>query len=342
MRYFEAITADLVWQEAVSDLIGYPEHRSVGRNGMTYEALSCVLKIKDPRQRWILSRRPPYNPAFGLVDFVWMITGNNESRVLNYWNPALPHYAGSENVYHGAYGFRLRNEFGLDQIKRSYQILSNAPQTRQVILQIWKPEKDLPASDGQPVSMDIPCNVMSLLKLRDGRLHWSQIMRSNDIMRGLPYNIIQFTMLQEAMAGWLGAEPGDYIHLSDSLHVYEKDLSEFSCVPTQPKSSAREPFSLSYEESNVLFRRIYDDLAQVSSGKKAEDELWEVFGRDSRRNMGRGELIRDMMVVIGSDAARRQNYTNLAYHLVDSCVDLNLKMASYAWLEYWEGKNERH
>lgn len=338
MRHFGALTADLVWQEAVTDLIEQPEYEHSGRNGVTHEILPCLLRIEDPRQRWILSRRPPCNPAIGLVEFIWIITGNNESRVPNYWNPHLPKYAGAGEVYDGAYGFRLRHEFGLDQLERAYHALSNAPESRQIILQIWKPEADLPANNGQPVSSDIPCNVISLLKLRDGRLHWTQIMRSNDIMLGFPYDVIQFTMLQEVMAGWLGAQLGDYIHLSDSLHVYKKHLSKFSCIPTSLEKLDREPFSMSYGESNELFSLIYADLAKVSNGNKKEDELREIFDRNSMRNAGRCELTKDMMAVIGSDAARRQNYTDLAYYLADSCVDLNLKRASLAWLKYCEGR----
>jgi thymidylate synthase len=271
-----------------------------------------------------------------------MITGNKESRVVNYWNPRLPKFAGIGDFYHGAYGFRLRHEFGLDQIKRAYQILSTSSETRQVILQIWKPEIDLPAIDGQPVSEDIPCNVMALLKIRNGGLHWSQIMRSNDVMKGLPYNIIQFTLLQELLAGWLGIEIGDYIHFSDSFHVYGNDLSKFSCVPIESKSTVNEHFTMSYDESNSLFTRLYDDLADVSKGKKSEEELREIFDRESRRNMGRCEFVKDMMSVIGSDAARRQHHMNLAHYLVDSCGDLNLKIASHAWLKFWEVKNEHN
>lgn len=336
MRYFEGTTADLVWQKAVFELIEHPDHTANGPKGMTNEFLPCVLRIGDPHHRWIVSRDPPYNPAFGLVEFVWIITGNNESKVVNYWNPKLPEYSGLDDSYHGAYGFRLRHEFGIDQIKRAYQALSNLPESRQVVLQIWKPEIDMPAIDGQATSSDIPCNMMALLKLRDGRLHWSQIMRSNDIMRGLPYNIIQFTLLQEVMAGWLGIELGDYVHIADSLHVYQKDLPEFHCIPAETKGLASQRFSMSYDESDVMFSLIYDDLVEVACGNKTEDELLEIFDRDSDRNVARCELVKDMVAVIGSDAARRQNYPDLAYRLVDSCGDIDLKMASYAWLKYWE------
>ena len=43
-------------------------------------------------------------------------------------------------------------EFGLDQIERAYHALLNTPETRQVILQIWKPEIDISTKTGQPAS----------------------------------------------------------------------------------------------------------------------------------------------------------------------------------------------
>jgi len=340
MRYFAGQSADIVWQEAARELLNQPDYTHSGRNGNTREILPCVLRIHDPSRRWILSRRPPYNPAFGLVEFLWIITGNNESRVLNYWNPNLPKYSGAGERYHGAYGFRLRHEFGLDQIKRAFDVLAHAPETRQAVLQIWKPDIDMPEGDGRSVSKDIPCNVMSLLKIRDGRLNWTQIMRSNDIMRGLPYNIIQFTMLQEVMAGWLGCELGEYIHLSDSLHVYERDAQEFLVHSIKSSSPERRGLSLSYESSNELFTSIYDDLREVADGDRDENQLRETFSRESGKNRSRCDLVRDVMVVIGSDAARRHGFDKLAHELAESCTDGDLRHAAVAWLTEWGGHNE--
>ena len=61
-----------------------------------------------------------------------------------------------------------------------------------------------------------------------------QIMRSNDLHLGLPHNLVQFTSLQEILAGWLGLEPAGYHHLSDSLHVYEKDRENFRLLSDAP------------------------------------------------------------------------------------------------------------
>lgn len=336
MRYFVGDSADDVWSQAAAELLSCPDYTHDGRRGRTREILPCALRIKDPRQRWVLSRRPPYNPAFGLVEFVWMVTGKNESQVLNYWNPGLPKYSGDGSYYHGAYGYRLRHEFGVDQIRRAYDVLSNVPQSRQVVLQIWKPDIDMPGADGEPVSPDIPCNVISLLKVRDNRLHWTQIMRSNDIMRGLPYNIIQFTMLQEVMAGWLGCELGEYFHFSDSLHVYERDLTSFSVESQQVVGADAQRMSQPYDECQTLFADIYQDLREVANRGCTEARLRAIFERNSTANSARCETIRDMMVVIGSDAARRYGLLELAQSLAASCANDDTRRAAQAWLNHIE------
>ena len=53
-----------------------------------------------------------------------------------------------------------------------------------------------------------------------------QIVRSNDLFRGVPYNFVQFTSLQEILAGWLGIELGTYNQISDSLHLYTEDKKQ--------------------------------------------------------------------------------------------------------------------
>ena len=71
----------------------------------------------------------------------------------------MPKYLGKGPYLHGAYGYRLRHHKGLDQFARAYEVLSNNPETRQAVLQIWDSSIDLPQPDGTPVDKDIPCNL---------------------------------------------------------------------------------------------------------------------------------------------------------------------------------------
>ncbi len=237
MELFSGESADAVWRQAAQRLL-VPAQVPLqgGRGGTTREVLRAVFEIRDPRRRWIFSRHPATNPAFAIVELICLINGRNDAEVLNYWNPALPRFAGRTKVYQGAYGFRLKRNFGFDQLHRVYLALKRNSASRQIVLQIWDPSTDFPAESGDPAGPDIACNVCAFLKMRNGRLEWTQVVRSNDLVRGVPYDFVQFSALQEILAGWLGTTLGSYTHFSDSLHVYESDLTEFELCPRQPRA----------------------------------------------------------------------------------------------------------
>ncbi len=223
-RSFEGPTADGVWQQVAEAFrAGEGVLAQPSRGGATKEILHAAITISDPRQRWVASRQPPLNVAFAIAEIVWIITGRNDLAFLEAWNRRFREYVGAGPKLHGAYGYRLRHHVGLDQLTRVYQALSRDPNTRQAVLQIWDSSVDLPQQDGSPADQDIPCNLLSLIKVRAGKLEWLQVIRSNDLFLGVPHNFVQFTCLQEIMAGWLGIDCGGYHQVSDSLHMYDYD-----------------------------------------------------------------------------------------------------------------------
>jgi thymidylate synthase len=48
-------------------------------------------------------------------------------------------------------------------------------------------------------------------------------MRSNDVWRGFPLDVYQFTMWQLILAAKLGLPVGEYYHFAGSFHLYERD-----------------------------------------------------------------------------------------------------------------------
>ena len=257
-RTFEGQTADDVWQQIVEAFrTGDGVFAQPSRGGGTREILHAAVTINDPRQRWVASRQPPLNVAFAIAEVVWIMTGRNDLAFLEAWNSRLPEYVGKEPRLHGAYGHRLRHHLGVDQLTRAYQALSRNPETRQAVLQIWDSSVDLPQPEGTPADLDIPCNLLSLLKVRGGKLEWLQVIRSNDLYLGVPHNFVQFMCLQEVVAGWLGVDCGAYHQVSDSLHLY--DLNEESAfasppLPTLPPST--DSLALPKRQSEAAFEEV--------------------------------------------------------------------------------------
>jgi thymidylate synthase len=119
----------------------------------------------------------------------------------------------------------------VDQLDRVRRLLLRDPDTRQAVVQLYDPGQDWLGH------RDVPCTVGYRFFLRSGRLHMHTTMRSQDLWLGFPYDVFTATILQELLAGWLGAEPGEYHHHVDSLHLYESDQPRAAQLPAQPAPS---------------------------------------------------------------------------------------------------------
>jgi len=334
IHVFNGHTADEVWTQAADAIENAAEaERQPSRIGDTVELLHTVLSIEDPRQRWVLSRRPAINPAFAIAEVVWIVRGRNDAAFLNHWNPALPRYAGTGSVYHGAYGYRLRSSLGIDQLERAYSSLRANPVSRQVVLQIWDSRLDLPETDGTPRDPDIPCNVCSMLKVRNGRLDWMQVLRSNDLFLGVPHNIVQFTCLQEVVAGWLGLEVGSYHQMSDSLHVYDHELSQLQrrTSPTSVRSDGS--LRLDLAASKIVWAELERRMSQLVINPSLSRNAWRalVAGMDVP------QAFLDLWAVVAADDARRRGWDEEAAAEMSVCSDPILKVAWSGWLERKKG-----
>lgn len=215
-------------------------------------------------------------------------------------------------------------------MERAYLALKNNPDSRQVVLQIWDPGVDLPDEEGRPAALDIPCNVLSMLKVRNGKLEWTQVMRSNDLFRGVPYNFVQFTILQEVMAGWLGLEVGIYGHLSDSLHVYEDDFGALEEFARQMATASNtDSLRLPKEESDDAFATLERCLDAMTDDRLTEGHMRELVEGD-----GLPEAFKNLLRIAAADSARRSGWIGLSEAAAGECTNRSL-------LQAWEGWSSR-
>lgn len=321
----EGDSANCVWAKALTSLSSPELPWSLGRGGSIKEILHVAITIRDPRRRWTTARSPALNPAFALAEVIWIMAGRRDAAFLKYFNRSLQRFAGSATDFHGAYGHRLRSQFGIDQLERAYNALNANPSSRQVVLQMWDPRVDMPDESGVPRDPDIPCNTQSILKVRDGCLEWVQIMRSNDIFLGLPHNLVQFTFMQEIFAGWLGLKLGHYHHLSDSLHIYERDSGVVSEGPPVFRDHGlsfalpKNIFEDSIAELNTLANRIIED-------RNAPSKIIDALGATTLP-----EPYLNVLRVLTTEGLRRRRRLDLAETAMVECTDLAFQ---HLWREW--------
>lgn len=307
---FEGDTADAIWRDAFRAIRSDGEVID-GRDQPARELLHATFTIRRPRNRVVFAI--PINPAFSIVETIWTLAGRNDVAFLHAWNKRMGRWSDDGKLFHGSYGFRLRKHFGIDQLTRAAEVLSEEPASRQVVLQFWDSKKDLP--NPRPRSRDIPCNVASHLLLRKGRLEWLQIMRSNDLIWGTPNNLLQFTTLQEIVAGWVGAEVGTYSHVSDSLHVYKRHWDLFhklrleSASPPRNLSDMRLPFDR-WQRTWARLVRIVDELSRAED----LDCVEEVLGRSKKLPRAYFEWA----AILAAETARRLGAMETALRLAEA------------------------
>jgi thymidylate synthase len=328
---FSGETADLVWQDAFAALTRDEDTLcQQSRLGLTRELLHVHFHIRNPRQRWVLSRHPAINPAFAIAEVFWILSGSNEFNFIRYWNPALTKFIGNNRRCHGAYGHRIRRHFEIDQFQRAFDVLEKNPHSRQVVIQIWDTKVDLPADDGSPQDADIPCNICSMPKVRDGKLEWLQIMRSNDLYRGTPYNIVQFTMLQEILAGWLGVGVGGYNQISDSLHIYDYDYEGLGAVKCSTYSN----------DDNLAISKCEFDRVLPIVLSKMEVLTQPCLSKQSFiatcTELDLPCSYKNLFVIAAADSARRRGWKDEVHFAISLCSNPALLASWTRWAQRWE------
>ncbi len=107
-----------------------------------------------------------------------------------------------------------------DQVAVVAAKLRAAPHTRRAQAVTWQVWKDAGIDDPA-------CLQRMWFRIQDGRLHLNVHIRSNDAFKAAFMNMYAFTELQRGLAQQVDAEPGEYMHVADSFHIYGSYFEEF-------------------------------------------------------------------------------------------------------------------
>jgi thymidylate synthase len=102
---------------------------------------------------------------------------------------------------------------GFDQIKALVNRMILDPDSRRHIVSAWNP--------AQLSQMALPpCHIIQQYNIQDGRLDSLFWMRSNDVVYGLPFNIVQYAFLNHIFARLLNLRVGYLTYQCGNSHIY--------------------------------------------------------------------------------------------------------------------------
>lgn len=108
-----------------------------------------------------------------------------------------------------------------DQVTKIINRLKEDPDSRQLWISLWNPEKDPDFLGG--VSR-VPCSLGYGLQVRDGKLNLHYVMRSCDFATHFRNDVYLAIKFLEWVAKKTGYSVGSFTHTIFSLHVYNKDV----------------------------------------------------------------------------------------------------------------------
>lgn len=152
------------------------------------------------------------------AEAVQLIGGFADPQLLLSASPTFARYIEPSGTFWGAYGRRIAHGRQLPAVVRK---LMEDSDTRQAVVTLWDPQHD-----NNPGHKDYPCTLALGFSIKRGKLELDVTMRSNDVWRGLPYDLFQFTQLQLTVANVLNLEPSHYRHHTYSLHLYAEDVEK--------------------------------------------------------------------------------------------------------------------
>jgi thymidylate synthase len=119
----------------------------------TIEVLHRSFTILNPTRAIINTPHRNNNIFATMAETLWVLAGRDDMEFLSKYLPRARDYADPplHNCWRGAYGPRLRNWNGIDQLAEIIKILQKSPTSRRAVVMIYDPDRDFVESK------DIPC-----------------------------------------------------------------------------------------------------------------------------------------------------------------------------------------
>jgi thymidylate synthase len=239
----------------LADVYYNPDVKSSPRGQPCREKLDYTFRILSPTETSIVTRDSERNrviarytdqevelynsctnsaEAFGKASKFWLSLANPDNTV----NSAYGHLIWAKKSHGSDFEQELvKHPLFIDgkvqhcvPVRRTpwewaKQCLLSDKDTRQAILRFSLPEHQWMGNKDQT------CTMHGNFLIRNDELHFSVVMRSNDLTLGLVYDLPWFCglmdkMLEELKPHYPDLKKGHYTHTVHSLHIYERDTEK--------------------------------------------------------------------------------------------------------------------
>lgn len=164
-------------------------------------------------------------PKTAAAELAWYLQGTQDATFINahtkIWAQFVEPLPDGTLGVKAAYGHRWRAHFGRDQLALAVETLRRDSGDRRCLVSAWDPALDGLGASGQ---VNTPCPAVFTLSIVDGALCSSLLLRSSDVVVGLPYDVMAHALLMAAIAAELGVKLGTAHFILAHAHIYDPHL----------------------------------------------------------------------------------------------------------------------
>ena len=206
------------WYNKIKEIARSKEYMESRDGTVVGEILNAITVIQNPTKCIMQNKIRKMSMRYAIGEMLWYMSGNKNLSEIQKYTSAWDRMSDDGKTVNSNYGWCIKDKYGFNQWEHCKHLLKKDRNTRQAVIHIKT------ASDEE--SKDVNCTCYLQFFIRDGKLIMHTHMRSNDLWMGFPYDIFQFTCMQILMSMELGIELGEYVHIVDNLHMYQRDFEK--------------------------------------------------------------------------------------------------------------------
>lgn len=226
MRAYKGKSFASVYKDLLKDLIENPEYVCAPRDQKINEILNVTLEIENPMSGLYKNSIRGSQYKYIAAEYVFYFAGRNDLEYIEKYAKFWKNIANPDGTVNSAYGhllFNTTNEHGMNQWEWALESLKKDKDTRQALMHF-----NLPTHQHFN-NKDFVCTLNGIFHIRENKLDFTLMMRSNDAILGLPTDVAFFCMLHQQMyKHLLETYPdlviGKYTHMVNSMHLYERNF----------------------------------------------------------------------------------------------------------------------
>jgi thymidylate synthase len=233
MKYYKNIHE--AYAGVLKDVYYNPEYMSAPRGLKIREKVDFAFRVLEPSSEPIITADAERNVKIAEYTKKEMELYNSGSRKVEDFAKASKFWeklANPDGTINSAYGFLIWFNYSCGGVHTdpyartpwewAKESLLADKDTRQAVMHFALPEHKWMGNRDQV------CTLTGNWLIRDDKLNLSIVMRSNDVVKGLAFDLPWFVSLMDRMLGELKEkyptlQKGAYTHFAHSMHAYESD-----------------------------------------------------------------------------------------------------------------------